>query len=189
MVVAGGAVVGLAASQANNPKAPLSQALNHIPQAASYTEKQMQDAVNQAKHEVLASLGTLENFSLQGAIEAALLTRTAYDVFVSPLIKAGATVAGDVLVTLLNAVEVGRNWLKTINHDDNVTLAALQKVLQSWVDNVNHLPRQLNAIADTDLDGAQAYLHALQLKIQEETKALNPTPTPPKVNPTPTPKK
>lgn len=184
-VVVGGVGVGLAASQAN-PKAALPQAINN-------TGKQVQDAFNkglsqgadQAKRELLTSLDNIENFTLQGAIDAALLTLTAYNVFVSPIVKFGAAVTGDFLTGMLNAFKVGRTWLQGINQD-NATLAAIQKVLETWVSQVQNLPKQLDAITDTDLDGAQAYLRALQHKIDDEKKALNnPTPTPP----SPTPKK
>jgi hypothetical protein len=43
------------------------------------------------------------------------------------------------------------------------------------------MPKKLQTITETDLDGAQAYLRALQRKIQEEQAKLNGqqiTPTP-----------
>jgi hypothetical protein len=64
---------------------------------------------------------------------------------------------------------------------DNSTMIAVQKILEAWVGKVSSMPKQLNAIADTDLDGAQSYLTALQTKIaQEKAKLNNPqaTPTP-----------
>lgn len=189
VVVAGGATVGLIASQAN-PKSPFSQAINHIPQAATYTQQQVNDAVTQARKALLTELHSLDTFTLEAAVESARLTRTAYDVFVAPIIKFTATITNDVLVVLLNTLESGRNFLKTVPAatDVNNTLGSLQNVLQSWSDNVQKLPKQLNAIAETDLDGAQAYLQALQRKIQDEQNALNATPTP-QANPSPTPKK
>jgi hypothetical protein len=182
-VVAGGVGVGLIVAQAN-PQAPLPQAINNV-------DKQVKDAFNnglsqgaeQAKREMLTSLDTIENFTLQGAVDAARLTRTAYDVFVSPIIKFGSAITGDFLSGMLNAFKVARGWLAPINQD-NATLAAIQKVLETWVAQVQNLPKQLDAITQTDLDGAQAYLHALQQKITDEMNALNNrTPTPP--SPTP----
>jgi hypothetical protein len=180
VVAAGGAGVGLLASQPG-PKAL-------IPQVANNVDKQVKEATDQAKRELLASLDTIENFTLQGAIDAARLTRTAYDVFVSPIIKFGAAVTSDFLRGMLNAFKFARNALRGINQD-NTTLAAIEKVLQSWVDQVQNLPKQLDAITDTDLDGAQAYLRALKQKIEDQKKELgNPSPTPPG-NPPSTPKK
>jgi hypothetical protein len=54
---------------------------------------------------------------------------------------------------------------------------------------MQQLPKQLDAITQTDLDGAQAYLRALKQKIEDEKKALHhPTPTA-QPAPSPTPKK
>ncbi|HKV00643.1 MAG TPA: hypothetical protein VJQ26_00885, partial [Ktedonobacteraceae bacterium] len=66
---------------------------------------------------------------------------------------------------------------------DNASLAALQAVLQNWVGQAKNMPKKLQTITETDLDGAQAYLRALQRKIQEEQAKLNgqgttPTPAP-----------
>jgi hypothetical protein len=179
-VVAGGAAVGLVASQ-SGPKAPLGQVGNNI---ANNADQQVKDASDKAKRELLQSLLTLETFTLQGAVDAAILTRSAYDVFVSPVVKVSATITGDVLQVMLTAFTAARNLWKNV-YQDSATLAAIQTVLQSWVDNVKNFPKQLNAVVDTDLDGAQAYLHLLQRKIEDEMKALNnPTPTP---QPTPAP--
>src|SRR5258707_739276 len=75
-----------------------------------------------------------------------------------------------------------RKWLAAINAD-NASLAALQAVLQNWVGQAKNMPKKLQTITETDLDGAQAYLRALQRKIQEEQAKLNgqgttPTPAP-----------
>jgi hypothetical protein len=180
VVAAGGAGVGLLASQPG-PK-------TIIPQVANNVDKQVKEATDQAKRELLASLDTIENFTLQGAIDAARLTRTAYDVFVSPIIKFGAAVTSDFLRGMLNAFKFARNALRGINQD-NTTLAAIEKVLQSWVDQAQNLPKQLDAITDTDLDGAQAYLRALKQKIEDQKKELGNPPTNTQGNPSSTPKK
>lgn len=166
--------------------------LPRLPQAigngASNLEHQIQQAfengvasgANAARKELINSLDTLEGFSLDGAIEAAKLTRVAYDVFVSPLVTLAATVADDFLTVTLDALITGRKWLAQIN-EDSPTLAALQTVLQSWVDQAHEMPQKIQSITDSDLDGAQSYLRALQRKIQEEQAQLNgqntPTPT------------
>ena len=114
----------------------------------------------------------MEGVSLEAAIGAARLTRVAYDVFVSPLVTLAATVADDFLSITLAALTKARSWLQQINAD-NATLAALQAVLKNWVDQVHTMPKKLQTITETDLDGAQAYLRALQRKIQEEQAKLN----------------
>jgi hypothetical protein len=189
LVAVGG---GAAAAYEFGPKVP--QALGNV---GSNIEHQLQDAFNkgvtqgaeQVRKEFITSLEDLEGFTLQGAITAARLTRVAYDVFVSPIIQAGATITGDFLSVMLQALKVGRSWLARV-YQDNSTLAAIQKVLETWVAQVSNMPKQLNAITETDLDGAQAYLRALQRKIDDEKAKLNgPQPTPTaKPAPKPTPK-
>ncbi len=101
----------------------------------------------------------------------------AYDVFISPLVTLAATVADDFLTVTLDALITGRKWLAQIN-EDSPTLAALQTVLQTWVDQASEMPQKIQTITDTDLDGAQSYLRALQRKIQEEQAELNSSTTP-----------
>jgi hypothetical protein len=172
-----------------------------LPQAISTAgtniEHQIQDAFNKGleqgaenvRKEFVTTLENLEGFTLDGAISAAKLTRVAYDVFVSPVINFGATITGDFLSGMLRAFKTARGWLAGA-YQDNSTLVAIQKVLETWVDKVPTLPKQLDAITQTDLDGAQAYLRALQRKIEDEKAKLNNakvTPTPaaqPSVKPT-----
>lgn len=174
--------------------------LPRLPQAigtgAANIEHQLQQAFQQgitqgadaARKELLNGLDTLEGFSLEGAIEAAKLTRVAYDVFISPLVTLAATVADDFLIVTLDALITGRHWLQQIN-EDSPTLAALQTVLQSWVKQVHDMPKKVQTITETDLDGAQAYLRALQREIQKEQAKLNEQATAtPSSQATPTPK-
>jgi hypothetical protein len=174
------------------PKIP--QAVNTV---GTNIEHQLQDAFNKGlqqgadnvRKEFVTALENLEGFSLQGAMDAAKLTRVAYDTFVSPIITFGATLTGDFLTTMLRAVQTARGLLAQ-SFQDNPTLIAIQKVLQSWVDQVSNMPKQLDAITNADLDGAQAYLRALQRKLDEEKAKLNNTnqKATPTVKPTPTPK-
>ena len=153
--------------------------------AATNIEHQLEDAFNKglaqgadnAKKELLTALENLEGFTLDGAVSAAKLTRVAYDVFVSPIVKVGSVLAGDFLTTMLRAVTTARGWLKNA-YLDNGTLEAVQTILQSWVDQVANLPQQLDAITNTDLDGAQSYLRALEAKIKAEQATLNQSATP-----------
>jgi hypothetical protein len=175
-----------------------------LPQAASTVagdiNGQVQDAFNrgiaqgadQARKEIITSLGNLEGFTLDGAVTAARLTRVAYDVFVSPVVKFGSVLTGDFLSGMLAALKKAREWLAGV-YQDNATLIAIQKVLESWVNDIQKLPKQLDSITEADLDGAQSYLRALQRKIQDEQAKLNQsstkqaTPTP-ATKATPTPK-
>ena len=172
------------------PKVP-----HALEQAGTNIEHQLQEAFNNGvaageeavRKEFINALDTMEGVSLEAAIGAARLTRVAYDVFVSPLVTLAATVADDFLSITLAALTKARSWLQQINAD-NATLAALQSVLQSWVKQVNTLPKKLQTITETDLDGAQAYLAALKRKIQEEQAKLNGQSTPTTPAPKSTPK-
>jgi hypothetical protein len=188
----GAAVVGGTAIAGYELIPRLPQALE---QAGTNIEHQLQDAFNKGlaageqavRKEFINTLDTLEGVSLEGAIGAARLTRVAYDVFVSPLVTLAATVANDFLSVTLAALIKARSWLTQINAD-NATLAALQAVLQNWTDQAHNMPKKLQTITETDLDGAQAYLRALQRKIQEEQAKLNGQSTTPTPAPTSTPK-
>ena len=193
LVGLGVAAVGGVAAYELGPKVP--QAIHD---ASVNIEHQIEDAYNKGlaagaaavRKEFITGLDTLEGISLSGAINAAKLTRVAYDTFVAPLITLAATVTGDFLNVTLRALIQGRGWLARINQD-NDTLAALQTVIESWVKQVNSVPKEWKTMADSDLDAAQAYLRALQRKIQDEQAKLNApatTSTPTSPNPTATPK-
>jgi hypothetical protein len=174
-------------------------AASHLaPKAGSHsndTSHAVQEAFNRgvtqgadsARREMISALDSLEGFTLQGAIDAAKLTRVAYDVFVAPIVQIGSQLTVDFLEAMLNALKTARGWLAGV-YQDNSTLAAIQRVLESWVDQVSRLPKQLNVITQTDLDGAQAYLAALQRKLADEKSKLDhpqPTSTVPASRPTP----
>ena len=172
------------------PKVP-----HALEQAGTNIEHQLQESFNKGmtageeavRKEFINALDSMEGVSLDAAIGAARLTRVAYDVFVSPLVTLAATVADDFLSITLAALIKARSWLQQINAD-NATLAALQSVLQNWVDQAHNMPKKLQTITETDLDGAQAYLRALQRKIQVEQAKLNGQTTTPTSAPTTTPK-
>ncbi len=185
-VVAGGTAI---AGYELLPKLP-----HALEQAGTNIEHQLQEEFSKGvaageeavRKEFINALDSMEGVSLEAAIAAARLTRVAYDVFVSPLVTLAATVADDFLSITLAALTKARSWLQQINAD-NATLAALQSVLQSWVKQINTMPKKLQTITETDLDGAQAYLRALQRKIQEEQAKLNGQSTPSTSAPTLTP--
>lgn len=184
ILVGGGAV----AAYELGPKIP--QALEN---AGTNIGHEIQQAFDQGfaaggqavRKELINGLDTLEGVSLDAAIGAAKLTRVAYDVFVSPIIKLASNIADDFLSALLAALIKARGWLQQINAD-NATLVALTSVLQNWVNQVHIMPKKLQTITDTDLDGAQTYLNALQRTIQQQQAILNgqATPTPKAANPT-----
>ncbi len=175
------AVAGVGVAAVELPKV-VPQAVDSV---GTNVTHQVEDAFNrgvaqgaaQARKEFVSSMESIEGFTLEGAITAARLTRVAYDVFVSPIVKFGAAIAGDVLTGMLNAFKTARQLLAGI-YQDNATLIAIQKVLESWVSQATTMPMQLDAITQSDLDGAQAYLSALQKKVAAEKAQLNATVTP-----------
>jgi len=176
-VVLGGAAGAGVAAHELAPQLP--QAISNV---GSNIEHQLEEAFRKgltqgadtARKEMLTALGNLEGFTLDGAITAARLTRVAYDVFVSPVVQFGATVATDFLANMSRAFKSARGILANVGQD-NTTLQAIQSVLESWVSQTTKMPKQLDAITQTDLDGAQAYLRALQRKIHEEQAKLQNT--------------
>lgn len=174
------------------PQAVESASNNLEKQLEASFQRGLQAGEEQVRKEFITALDSMEGVSLDAAIAAARLTRVAYDVFVSPLVTLAATVTGDFLNITLRALQTARSWLALI-HQDNDTMQALQTVLETWVKQVNSMPKQIQAITDTDLDGAQSYLRALQHKLQQEQALLNKstaTPTPTSgAKPTATPKK
>ncbi len=169
------------------------EAAPRIPQAlhdvGTNIEHQLQDAynkglaagANEVRKDFITTLDNLEGYSLDAAITAAKLTRLAYDAFVSPLVTLAATVTGDFLNVTLLALKNSRGFLAKFNQD-NDTLAALQTVLETWIKQVHEVPKEIQSITASDLDGAQSYLRGLQHKLDEEKAKLNgpppPTPTP-----------
>jgi hypothetical protein len=173
-VVLGGAAGAGVAAHELGPKLP--QAIGNV---GSNIEHQLEEAfqkgltqgADNARKEMLTALGNLEGFTLDSAINAAKLTRVAYDVFVSPVVNFGSAVAVDFLTSMSRAFKSARGILANVGQD-NSTLQAIQSVLDNWVSQITKMPKQLDAITGADLDGAQAYLHALQRKIQEEQAKL-----------------
>lgn len=190
LVGLGLAAAGGVAAYELSPKIP--QVLHD---AGTNIEHQLEDAYNKGiaagaeavRKELITSLDNLEGVSLEGAMAAARLTRVAYDVFVSPIVTLAASITGDFLTITLRAFMTGRGWLKNINYD-NSTLAAIQTLLESWVKQVNAMPKQLQSITDADLDGAQIYLKGLKQKIATEQAKLNNPQTTPTPKPARTPK-
>ncbi|GCE48349.1 hypothetical protein EI42_04587 [Thermosporothrix hazakensis] len=197
-----GVLLGLGAATAAGAGIAAYQLAPRVPQIAgdvgANVQRQIEDAFNKgvaqgaesARKELLMALDNLEGFTLDGAMAAAKLTRVAYDVFISPVIQAGASIAGNFLSAMYQAFKTARGMLAAVRQD-NQTLAAIEKILKTWEDQVTHMPKQLNTITQTDLDGAQAYLRALKRKLEEEkAKLTQPQGTAtPKANTTPTPKK
>jgi hypothetical protein len=187
-VAIGGAGVAAAELAPKIPQAMGTAAQNVEQQIQDAFQRGVEQGAQNVRQEFVTALENMEGFSLGAAISAAKLTRVAYDVFVSPIIQFGSNLTGDFLNAMLKAFKTARNVLIAVNMD-NTALIAIQKVLESWTTQVTNMPKQLNAIADADLDGAQSYLRALPRKVDDEKAKLNnpqatPTATKPTAQPT-----
>src|SRR5258706_243350 len=118
-----------------------------------------------------------ENVTLEGAIGVAQLTNLGVKYILVPLSRLTATIEGDALQVLINAVQTARANLAhfniTVQWMDN-----MQTLLTAWHDNISLLPKSLNAYATADIDGALTYLTALKALLNAERSAATPTPTP-----------
>ncbi|MDQ2714919.1 MAG: hypothetical protein M3Z08_08435 [Chloroflexota bacterium] len=176
-VVAGGAI----AAVEYGPKVP--QAVSSLGsdverRIADAFNKGFNDGANAVRKDFINALEDMEGVSINAAMAAVKLMRTAYDVFVSPVVALAAKVTGDFLNATLRAFLTARHWLANIGQD-NQTLGALQSVIELWARQVTQMPKQLQAITDADLDGANSYLQGVQRKINIEKAKLNaPNPTP-----------
>lgn len=175
-VVAAGVAV---ASNVPRITPPVQEVINNTGKTFEEGIEQGSDTV---RDELVNAMYNVEGFTIETAIAAARLARSTYDVIVSPVIEFGSTLSEDFLVSMLEAMKSARGSLAQI-YQDNVTLAAIQKVLESWVEQVDKLPKQLDLITQTDLDGAQAYLEALQRKLDEEKRKLTEDPQTPTATP------
>ena len=148
-----------------------------VEQAGYHTKQELDQAVQagiaQGRAELLAELRNLEGIGLDAAIAIAKLTKFAVQYIVKPLADLNSTIQGDILgvlaagvakaiaiLTGLPPVVPGRSGaLGTLNN--------IEKVLVTWRTSVTQ--DQLAQYAVQDVTAAEAYLEALQAKINGQT--------------------
>jgi hypothetical protein len=148
-----------------------------------YTQQQLDDAlqagIQQGRQAVLAELRNLEGLAIEDAIIVADLTRRGVTFYVKPLADLVSTLAGDALAGLANVVSFARDHTPDANIlglDVHSSLTALANVLNQWHDAVAGDP--LGKYLVTDVTAAEAYLKALQQKINgQDTGTPQPTAT------------
>jgi hypothetical protein len=132
--------------------------------------------IEAGRQAILNEIAQLENVTLDGAIGVAQLTKLGVKYILVPLSRLTATIEGDALQVLINAVSTARANLAhfniTVQWMDN-----MQTLLTGWHDNISLLPKSLNAYATADIDGALTYLTALKALLNAERSAATPTPT------------
>lgn len=148
-----------------------------------YTQQQLDDAlqagIQQGRQAVLAELRNLEGLAIEDAIIVADLTRRGVTFYVKPLADLVSTLAGDALAGLANVVSFARDHTPDANIlglDVHSSLTALANVLNQWHEAVAGDP--LGKYLVTDVTAAEAYLKALQQKINgQDTGTPQPTAT------------
>jgi hypothetical protein len=141
--------------------------------ASAEANQALQHGIDLGRQELLAELKQLENVAIDDAVAIAELTRLGVKYIVLPVAQLVATIGGDALQVVLNAI----GFANGIVH--NSVLDALYAVIKSWHDNLTQLPITLSSYANADINGAETYLKALQAKINAAGATDNgPTPTP-----------
>jgi hypothetical protein len=148
-----------------------------VEKAGYYTKQELDKAVQagvaQGREELLAELRNLEGIGLDTAIAIAKLTKFGVQYIVKPLADLNSTIQGDILGVLASGVAEGMAILLNIPAavpGRNTALSALthlEKLLTTWRAVVTQ--DQLAKYALQDITAAEAYLEALQQKINGQT--------------------
>lgn len=128
------------------------------PKLIPVLESKAQDMTRTA---LLNEIGNLEGVSLDAAIQAAEITRTAVKLLVLPLANFVALVGSGALSLLMQMLDVARNALSLL-HQSTAVLDAFRRVVASWQTGVSLLPIALDSYATADIDSGERYLRALK---------------------------
>jgi hypothetical protein len=129
--------------------------------------------VEAGKKALANELMSMEQVSLDLAVDVADLTQFGASTIIRPLANLGSILAGDVLGILANAVSGARDALGHLNIYF-APLDALAGVLQQWHANVSQ--SKLGDFISTDVTLADKYLRALRDRLAQEAKPPTPTP-------------
>lgn len=114
-----------------------------------------------------AAIGELEGVSIDAALKAAEITRTAVEVIVLPVARLVADLGSGALGLLLDTLGAAHNALAFV-HASTATVDQLRTVVASWRTGVTGLPIALNAYATADIGSAETYLRALKKTVQQQ---------------------
>jgi hypothetical protein len=144
-----------------------------VEQAGYHTQqeldKALQSGIAQGREELLAELRNLEGIGLDTAIAIAQLTKFGVQYIVKPLADLSSTIQGDIIGALASGVAEAIAILVSIpavvpgRSGALSALGNLEKLLITWRTNVTQ--DQLAKYALQDVTAAEAYLEALQAKI------------------------
>ena len=148
-----------------------------VEQAGYHTKQELDQAVQagiaQGRAELLAELRNLEGIGLDTAIAIAQLTKFGVQYIVKPLADLSSTIQGDIIGALASGVAEAIAILLGIpaavpgRSGALGALDNLEKLLIAWRTNVTQ--DQLAKYALQDVTAAEAYLEALQAKINGQT--------------------
>lgn len=118
-------------------------------------------AQDMSRTALLNEVGSLEGVSLDAAIRAAELTRTAVKIIVLPLARFVSAVGTGGLSVLLKVLELAHNAMALL-HLNTFVLDAFRDVVTRWQNSISSLPIALDAYTTADIDSGERYLRALK---------------------------
>ncbi|MBF6591836.1 MAG: hypothetical protein IVW57_15110 [Ktedonobacterales bacterium] len=127
-------------------------------------EKGAQLTETEVRQLLQREIGSLEGIALDDALKIAELTRKVVQYIVVPLARFLTTIGGDALGIVIASLQRVQQVLGVIRVQVSI-LDGLIGVMQAWQANVTLLPISLQAYANTDINGAEAYLRALKAKV------------------------
>ncbi len=130
------------------------------PLAIPAIERQLQLAEDRFLAQQLANL---EGISIDAAISAAEITRSAVELIVIPLARVLATLDADALGGMIATLDTAHTLIADI-HGNTTDIDALRQTLTIWQTNAHQLPISLEAYTNADITSGEKYLRALKLK-------------------------
>lgn len=130
------------------------------PLAIPAIERQLQLAEDRFLAQQLANL---EGISIDAAIAAAEITRSAVELIVIPLARVLATMDADALGGMIATLNTAHTLIADV-HGSTSEIDALRQTLTIWQTNSRQLPISLEAYSNADINSGEAYLKALKQK-------------------------
>jgi hypothetical protein len=113
-------------------------------------------------------IGTLEGIALEDALKVAELTRKVVQYIVVPLARFVSGIEGDAIQGMITSLTPIKNLADRF-HISIPFLDGFLQLLTTWHANISLLPISLQAYANADINGAEAYLRALQAKVSSNS--------------------
>ena len=108
-------------------------------------------------------VANLEGLTIDAAIGAAEITRSAVELIVIPLARVLATLDADALGGMINTLNTAHTLLADI-HVNTTDIDALRQTLTIWQTNALQMPISLESYSNADITSGETYLKALKKK-------------------------